>query len=573
MSMFVYRKRAEEPSREGIVNALGGNLCRCTGYRPIIDAAFEMFSATGDDPFSRREQETVAALKSLNGAVDTITLSGNGKRYFAPHSSDELARLYRSHPDARLLAGGTDLCLEINQSLDDLDIIIDVCRARELQAIEDAGDRLVIGAGVSLSDCAELLTGLYPDMRELLERFGSMQVRNAATIGGNIANASPVADMTVALIAAAASLVLRCGDERRCIDLEDYFLGYKATARKTSEFIEHIIVPKPRPGFQFRYYKISKRRDDDISSVCAAFSLHIGAAGVVAARVAFGGMCEIPARARHCEQALLGCVWSEAAIERARRALAQDFTPISDLRASAEYRLGVASNLLTRLYIDIAGLQGEVRVSGHAPSWRAASTPPAGSEDGPGRTVGERLPHDSAEKHVSGKAAYIDDQPASAGMLYACIGLSDHAHARIISLDLEAVRQAHGVVEVLTADDIPGMNEIGPVFPGDPVLAVGKAQFWGQPLFAVAASSQRLARKAARLAKVQYEPLEPCLAVGDALQQKNLVRPSLEFRRGDPAAAISGRRTACRARCAPVPRSIFIWKARFRWRSRWKTGA
>ena len=287
MSMFAYRKRCKQPTRQGISNALSGNLCRCTGYRPIIDAAFEMFQGNDEDQFCRYEKETVATLKSLKQSHNGITLSRNGKRYFAPQSSDELASLYMEYPDARLLAGGTDLFLEITQSLRDLDTIIDISRVRELRTVVDADETLEIGASATYSDCADLLVKHYADMRELLDRFGSLQIRNAGTLGGNIANASPVADMPVALIALGASLVLRCGNERRTIPLEDYYIRYKVTAAGASEFIERIILPKAQPGFQFRIYKISKRQDDDISTVCSAFHLRIDDTGVSDARGGF----------------------------------------------------------------------------------------------------------------------------------------------------------------------------------------------------------------------------------------------------------------------------------------------
>ena len=540
MSMFAYRKSCKQPTREGILNALSGNLCRCTGYRPIIDAAFGMFQENDEDRICRYEQESVRTLKLLSHSQSDIALSCYGKRYFAPQSSDELAGLYVAYPHARLLAGGTDLCLEITQSLRDLDTIIDVSRVRELRSVVDAGGNLEIGASVTYSDCAGLLVKHHADLRELLDRFGSLQIRNAATLAGNIANASPVADMPVALIALGASLVLRCGDERRTIPLEDYFIRYKVTALRASEFIERIIIPKTRPGFHFRVHKISKRLDDDISTVCAAFHLRIDEGVVADARVAFGGMAETPRRAFNCEQVLLGSAWNARTIDLAMQALDQDFTPITDLRASADYRMEVSKNLLNRLFIEIGNSDTSTRVSSHATSQQNTASFPTNKRPGQKNTVGMRVPHDSATRHVSGKAVYTDDHPAYANMLFACIGLSEHARARITGIDLQAVLEADGVVDVLTLEDVPGCADIGPVFPGELVLAGDEVEFWGQPLFAVAASSQRLAQKAARLAKIEYEVLEPILGIEDALQQKYFVRPPLSIQTGDPQSAISG---------------------------------
>ena len=540
MSMFTYHKSCKQPTREGILNALSGNLCRCTGYRPIIDATFEMFQENCEDTIDRYEQESVRTLELLNQSPNDITLSCNGKRYFAPQSLDELAGLYIQYPDALLLAGGTDLFLEITQSLRDLDNIIDVSRVRELRTVVDASESLEIGASATYSDCAELLVKHYADLRELLDRFGSLQIRNAGTLGGNIANASPVADMAVALIALSANLVLRCGDERRTIPLEDYFIRYKVTELRASEFIERIIIPKTRPGFQFRIYKISKRLDDDISTVCVAFHLRIDSTGVADARVVFGGMAGIPKRAIHCEQALLGSAWDERTIDLAKQALNQDFTPITDLRASADYRMGVSKNLLTRLFIEIGNSDTNIRVSRYATSGQSTVSFPSNKHLDNKDTVGMQVPHDSATKHVSGKAVYTDDHPAYENMLYACIGFSKHARAKITSIDLKAVLESDGVVDILTLEDVPGSTDIGPVFAGDPLLAGDEAEFWGQPLFAVAASSQRLAQKAARLAKVEYEVLNPILSIEDALQQKYFVRPPLSFQTGDSKSAISG---------------------------------
>ena len=540
MSMFTYHKNCIQPTREGILNALSGNLCRCTGYRPIIDATFEMFQENDEDAISRHEQESVRTLELLNQLPNDITLSCNGKGYFAPRTSDELAGLCLQYPDARLLAGGTDLFLEVTQSLRDLDTIIDVSRVGELRTVVDAGKSLEIGASVTYSDCSELLVKHYADLRELLDRFGSLQIRNAGTLGGNIANASPVADMAAALIALSTELVLRCGDERRTIPLEDYFIRYNVTALKASEFIERIIIPKTRPGFHFRVYKISKRLDDDISTVCAAFHLRIDSTRIADTRVVFGGMADIPKRAIHCEQALLGAAWDERTINLARQALNEDFTPITDLRASADYRMGVSKNMLTRLFIEINNSDTNTRVSRYAITCQNTVSFPSSKYIDKKDTVGMRVPHDSATKHVSGKAVYTDDHPAYENMLYAGIGLSEHARARIINIDLKAVLESDGVVDILTLDDVPGSTDIGPVFAGDPLLAGDEAEFWGQPLFAVAASSQRLAQKAARLAKVKYEVLNPVLNIEDALQRKYFVRPPLSFQTGDPESAISG---------------------------------
>jgi xanthine dehydrogenase small subunit len=225
---------------------------------------------------------------------------------------------------------------------------------------------LEIGAAVSYSMCADLLVTHYPDLRELLERLGSLQIRNQGTLGGNVANASPIGDMPPALIALGATLRLRCGDQSRLLPVQDYFIRYKVTAQQPSEFIESIILPLPQAGYEFRTYKISKRFEDDISATCGAFNIKIEAGTVADASIAFGGMAEIPARARHCEQALIGHPWNLQTVATAMLALASDFQPISDFRASRDYRLTVSQNMIKRLYLELETSAKQVRVTHYA---------------------------------------------------------------------------------------------------------------------------------------------------------------------------------------------------------------
>ena len=388
MSMFaLYQNRmldkqgAEEarPAREDIIEALGGNLCRCTGYRPIIDAAVQMFdpslNASDPDRFLRAEKETTAKLKSI--ATDDVSLQGvfadKIKAYFAPTSVQVLADILKAHPGARLVAGGTDLCLEFTQFLREVEVLVYTGRVRELLEIEETESMLEIGAAVTYSRCKDLLIHHYPDLHELIDRLGSRQIRNLGTIGGNIGNASPIGDMPPVLIALDAELILRRADQKnnsqtRRLPVADYFLAYKVTAQQPGEFIERILIPKPQPGSVFRAYKISKRLEDDISASCVALNIKLEDGRVADARIALGGMAEIPRRAASAERALTGATWSEDNILAAQRALAEDFSPISDFRASAEYRLRVSQNLLQRLFLELdAGLTGEqLRVTQYA---------------------------------------------------------------------------------------------------------------------------------------------------------------------------------------------------------------
>ncbi|MGI9292842.1 MAG: xanthine dehydrogenase small subunit [Pseudomonadales bacterium] len=366
MSMFAYRKSNAQPDRDSINEALGGNLCRCTGYRPIIDAAVQMYEPPLEDQFSTREAETVAALSKLNADKTSVELTGNGKKYFAPDNVQALADLLLQYPQAKLVVGGTDLSLEFTQFLREFEVLIYTGRVKELLEVKDGGDAIEIGAAVSYTDCKDVLIEQYPDLHELIERLGSRQIRNQGTVGGNVGNASPIGDMPPALIALDAQLVLRKGDASRVIPVADYFVSYKKTVQQSSEFIERIIVPKAKPDYLFRAYKISKRLEDDITATLGVFHVKLENGVVDYARIAFGGMAEIPKRATHCEEALQGQAWNQETIAAAMAALTDDFTPISDFRASADYRMQTSQNLLQRLYLETESSAGQVRVTHYA---------------------------------------------------------------------------------------------------------------------------------------------------------------------------------------------------------------
>ena len=366
MSLFALQKSAAGYDREQAVAALAGNLCRCTGYRPILAAAQRACAGAAADSFDQHEAQTLAALQAI-AAGEPPALERDGRRCLLPQSLDELAALYRAEPQARLLAGGTDLALEITQRHRALPLLIDLGRVAELQRIAVDATHIEIGAALPLSDCAALLAAEYPDFGALLARFASRQIRNRASLGGNLANASPVGDTPPLLLALGAELRLRCGARRRTLALDEFFRAYRTTALERGEFIESIRVPRAA-GRVLRAYKVSKRLDDDISAVCAAFCLHFDAGVLGEVRIAFGGMAAIPQRARLCEQALLGTPADAAAIERACAALAQEFRPLDDLRASAAYRLRVAHNLLRKCFIELQQPTVASRVYDHAQS-------------------------------------------------------------------------------------------------------------------------------------------------------------------------------------------------------------
>ncbi len=344
MQIYAGCREGALTGRQAAKDWLAGNLCRCTGYGPIVDAA--LAAARAEAPVPADDAVLAQRLTAMtNGA---LAYAHDGQTFHAPRTVDELAALYAEHPDAILLAGATDVGLWVTKQLRHLPTLIDVTEVAELAAINDAVDELRIGAAVSHRDATAALARLHPDLGELMRRFASIQIRNAGTVGGNIANGSPIGDLPPALIALGARLHLRQGSERRELPLEDFFIAYGKQDRRPGEFVEAVTVPKLGPQSHFGCFKVSKRFDQDISAVMGAFRLRFDDDIIDGARIAFGGMAETPKRAPKAEAALIGKRFDKAAVEEACVALADDFAPITDMRASDTYRRKVAANLLRR---------------------------------------------------------------------------------------------------------------------------------------------------------------------------------------------------------------------------------
>src|ERR1700761_1309703 len=348
------------PTRDEINPALSGNLCRCTGYRPIVDAAQKMFDyaqyprvpfdrvavSEALKPLQRKDTFEYLAPDVRGGAFSTPA-------FYAPVTLNAFAALRAQHPQARILAGSTDVGLWVTKQFRDLGDILYLGNVAELKTIERDAQTLTIGAAVTLEDAYAALAVDYPELAELWTRFASLPIRNAGTLGGNVANGSPIGDSMPALIALGAEVLLRHGSKTRALPLDAFYLGYQKTALVAGEFVAAIRVPRPAPNLRFRTYKVSKRYDQDISAGCAAFALHIGENGTIQqARIAFGGMAATPKRAAQTEAILNGATWDESTARQAMNALVADYQPLTDMRASSAYRLKVARNLLWRFHLE-----------------------------------------------------------------------------------------------------------------------------------------------------------------------------------------------------------------------------
>ncbi len=362
MSLFTLYHEGERPlSRQAVNDALAGNLCRCTGYRPIVDAALQACGDQPNDAFSVASQQNVQGLTALADGRD-VFIGSETSFFAAPASEDSLAALYARHPDATLVAGCTDVGLWVTKGMAEIEKIIWLGRVGGLDHIEETPETLAIGAMVTHAAIHPSLARIDPDLGELMRRFGSAQVRASGTVGGNIANGSPIGDLAPALIALECELELRHGEATRTMPLENFFIAYRRQDRVPGEFVRRVTVPKLKANEVFRAYKISKRFDEDISAAMGAFRFTLDGRRIAGARVAFGGMAATPKRALETERALVGLSLDEPSTwGEAMAAIARDYQPLDDHRSSAAYRATVARNLVFKALSETAS--GETRAT------------------------------------------------------------------------------------------------------------------------------------------------------------------------------------------------------------------
>lgn len=352
MSLWsMYENEQHSPSKDQISDYLSGNLCRCTGYRPILDAAQKAY----DYPRVVLERQKVLDVLKEIKALPALHLNDHGQQFFAPKTLQDFAALRLQLPQARIVAGSTDVGLWVTKQGRDLGDMLYIGQVEELKNIVVTDHALTIGANVSLSDALIKISDFYPDFQELQRRFASMPIKNAGTLGGNIANGSPIGDSMPALITLDTRLILRVGEQTREIALEDFYLDYQKTALQLGEFVEAIVIPlrEGQTRFKFASYKIAKRFEQDISAVCAAISCELDTHYVAHnVRIAFGGMAAIPKRAKYVEAILEGQQLTTELMVQAQHVLSQDYQPLDDGRASSAYRLQVAKNCLQRFYVE-----------------------------------------------------------------------------------------------------------------------------------------------------------------------------------------------------------------------------
>ena len=506
MSMFEgYERGVREPSE--IAGQLCGNLCRCTGYRPIRDAAIEAFARGQGSP-------------GLPPATHFDGRQAASVTFLHPASLAELLALKREHPEARLVAGATEIGVEINKKHTRFSRLISTERVAELGEIRATEKGWHIGAAATLTKIEEALAGEFPSFDQMLRVFASRQIRNQATLGGNLVTASPIGDSAPVLLSLDASVVLASDGGERVVALSEFFTGYRETEMRADEVLKTIFLPCGS-GRRAEFFKVSKRREMDISIVAAAFCVEVDGTGIVThARMAFGGVAAMPLRASEAERALIGRRLDCGEVTPLLRVA---FTPIDDGRGSAEYRRGLVLSLWEKF---VRGERDDAEDFVTRDAWAVADSSRA-------------LAHESAVGHVTGHAVYVDDAAQRRPMLEMWPVCSPHAHARIVRRDAEEARKFPGVRAVLMAEDVPGQNDVGVSRKDEILLAHEEVSFHGHIVAIVVGETLEVCREAARRVIVEYDPLPAIVTIRDAIGANSFHTEPNFMRRGYAEAALA----------------------------------
>jgi xanthine dehydrogenase molybdopterin binding subunit/xanthine dehydrogenase small subunit len=530
VSMFegYYRKDLDPASGHAkVVDQLNGNLCRCTGYRPIRDA---MMMALGDAARSKDDLFRLR-LRKNDGAVPALDYETGTERFLRPGTLQELLALRAKFPEAELVAGATEIGVYINKRFSKYPLLISTEGVAELTTIRREAGQWSIGGGASLTALEEALGDELPMVHKMLWAFASRPIRNRATLAGNLVTASPIGDMPPVLLALDAQVVLASVAGERTVPLAEFFTGYRASVLRKDEVLLRVTFPHAPSGLRrlSQSYKVSKRRELDISIVAAVFVVDLDSANIVqSARLAYGGVAATPARARAAEDALVGQPWDEAALGRAKTALASAFTPLTDVRSGKTYREDLVVSLFEKFF---RGEESEAQDSPMVFDCDARMEVTDASRD---------LSHESAALHVTGEAMYVDDVASRRGMLELWPVTSPHAHAKIRSIDISAAAAAPGVVTVLTAKDIPGDNDVGAVRKDESLLAEREVLFHGHIVAVVIAHTLGQARSAAAKITVDYAPEPAIIGIRQAMAAQSFHAGPNRIVRGDADKALAG---------------------------------
>jgi len=521
MSMFegFYRDIEKAPA---IADQLCGNLCRCTGYRPIRDA---MLDACGKR--APQDRFTAQLQAARFPTEETLDYESAGARFLRPRTRAELLELRGQHQDAVLVAGATEIGVDITKKFRRFPLLISTEAVDELRVIRRVGQAWHVGGAATLTALEEALAGAIPAIQKMLTVFASRQIRNRATLAGNLVTASPIGDMAPVLLALGAHVVLSSRSGTRTIALDDFLQGYRKTALRPDEILETIIIPDAPANRLNDSFKVSKRRELDIAIVAAGFAIDLDPeGGIERARLAYGGVAPMTVRARKAEEFLLGKPWTRGTIDGVLPILEAEFTPISDARGSASYRRALVPALFEKFF------EGARSEAIDLPLGFVRGTKTEEPE------ASKALRHESATGHVSGTAQYVFDEAQKRPMLEVWPVCAPHAHARITRRDATAARSMPGIAAVLLAEDVPGKNDVGVVKHDEPLLARDEVLFHGQVVALVVGDTIERCREAAARVEVDYEPLTPVLTIQDAIARSSFHTDPHVIRRGDATRAL-----------------------------------